>query len=464
MDQKFHLKRFIVLMSSVLLVLAQTGVFTFVWFYSYVYPGALDKPFYYMGNYAVIALYTVMLLLFFVLTKSFRVGHLRIFEVLFTQVMSICCVNAITYLQLCLIGHWMFMTHLAPVLWMTVADFFIILGWATFNKWIVTKVYPPRDMLLIYGPYSPDSLIHKIEAREDRYEIRECVSYEEDFEVLKEKMRQYTCVAITDLPAEERNQVLKFCYANDIRCYAVPKISDVLIMAAQDTHLFDTSMLLFRNKGLTMAQRAVKRLFDIVVGLIVLAVFAIPMAIIAICIKCYDGGPAIYTQDRLTRGGKVFKIYKFRSMRVQKPGEEGYCMTRKNDDRITPIGHIIRKLHLDELPQIFNILKGEMSIVGPRPETPKLAEEYRDNIPEFDFRLKVKAGLTGFAQVYGKYNTTPYDKLKLDLTYIENYSFLLDLKLLVLTAEILFVKDNTEGIDANQTHAELKTRMPAGKE
>ena len=462
MEHKFHLKRLIVLLSSVLLVLAQMGVFTYIWFYSYVSHGALEDPFYFMGNYAVIALYAVMLLLFFQLTKSFRVGHLRIFEVLFTQFLSICCVNAITYVQLCLIGHWRFMTHYVPLLWMTVLDFFIILGWALFNRWIVTKVYPPRNMLLIYGPYSPDSLIHKLEGREDRYLIRECVSYEEDFEVLKEKIRQYECVCITDLPPEERNMVLKFCFENDIRCYAVPKISDIMIMAAQDTHLFDTSMLLFRNKGLTLAQRAMKRIFDILVGLTVLAVFAIPMAIIAICIRLYDGGPAIYTQDRLTRGGKVFKIYKFRSMRVQKEGE-GYCMTRKNDDRITPIGKVIRALHLDELPQIFNILKGEMSIVGPRPETPKLAEEYKENIPEFDFRLKVKAGLTGFAQVYGKYNTTPYDKLKLDLTYIENYSFLLDLKLLVLTAEILFVKDNTEGIEGNQTHAELKQKLPTGK-
>ena len=463
MKQKIHLKQLIVVLSSVLLVIAQTGVFTYTWFYSYVRLGALDKPFYHMGNYAVITLYTVMLLLFFVLTKCFRVGHLRLFEVLFTQFMSICCVNAITYLQLCLIGHWRFMTHYVPVLSMTVIDFFIILGWALFNRWIRTKVYPPRDLLLIYGPYSPDTLIRKLERREDRYLIREKISCEEGIEVLKEKILTYECVAITDLPAATRNKVLKFCFANDIRCYAVPKISDIMIMGAQDTHLFDTSMLLFRNSGMSLAQRALKRLFDIVVGLIVLIIFSIPMAVIAIMIKAYDGGPAIYTQDRLTRGGKVFKIYKFRSMRVQKPGEEGYCMTRKNDDRITPIGHVIRKLHLDELPQIFNILKGEMSIVGPRPETPKLAAEYKENIPEFDFRLKVKAGLTGFAQVYGKYNTTPYDKLKLDLTYIENYSFLLDLKLLVLTAEILFVKDNTEGIDANQTHAELKTKVTSAE-
>ena len=463
MDTQYHLKRLIVLLSSAMLLIVETGVFAYTWFASYVYAGALDQPFFYKGNFAIIGLYAVMLMIFFKLTRSFQVGHFRVFEVLFLQILSVVCVNAITYVQLCLIGHWRFMTHYVPVLWMTVLDFFIILGWAVFNRWIVTKVYPPRDMLLIYGPYSPDSLIHKLEGREDRYLIRECVSYEEDFEVLKEKIRQYQCVCITDLPPEERNNVLKYCFEQDIRCYAVPKISDIMIMAAQDTHLFDTSMLLFRNKGLSLAQRAMKRAFDILVGLVVLAVFAIPMAVIALCIRLYDGGPAIYTQDRLTRGGRIFKIYNFRSMRVQKPGEE-YCMTRKNDDRITPIGKIIRALHLDELPQIFNILKGEMSIVGPRPETPKLAAEYKENIPEFDFRLKVKAGLTGFAQVYGKYNTTPYDKLKLDLTYIENYSFLLDMKLLVLTAEILFVKDNTEGIDANQTHAELKTKEPAAKQ
>ena len=463
MEQRFHLKRLIILLSSVLLVLTQVGVFTYTWFYSYVNLGALDQPFYFMGNYAVIALYLVMLMMVYMLTKSFRIGHLRIFEVLFTQCAAICCVNAITYLQLCLIGHWRFMTHYVPVLRMTLVDFVIIFCGALFNRWILTKVYPPRDMLLIYGPYSPDSLIRKLERREDRYEIREKISSEEDFELIKQKILEYQCVAINDVPAGTRNKVLKYCFANDIRCYAVPKISDIMIMGAQDTHLFDTSMLLVRNRGLTLGQRFMKRLFDIVVGLIVLVVFAIPMAVIAILIRSYDGGPAIYTQDRLTLGGKVFKIYKFRSMRVQKPGEEGYCMTRKDDDRITPVGHVIRKLHLDELPQIFNILKGEMSIVGPRPETPKLAEEYKENIPEFDFRLKVKAGLTGFAQVYGKYNTSPYDKLKLDLTYIENYSFLLDMKLLVLTAEILFVKDNTEGIEANQTHAELKTKITSGK-
>ena len=462
MDKKYHLKRLIVLLASAMLLVIQTGIFAFTWFHSYVETGALDQPFFFKGNFAVIALYTLLLVLFFLLTRSFRVGHLRTFEVLFVQTFSLLCVNAVTYVQLCLIGHWRFWTHIQPVLYMTVADVAVIFVWVFFNRWLTTRAYPPRDLLLIYGPYSPDSLIHKIQGREDKYEVREAVSYEAGPEVLREKILKYRCVVMTDLPAEVRNKLLKFCFEHDIRCYAVPKISDIMIMSAQDTHLFDTSMLLFRNKGLSIFQRALKRALDIAVSLVALAVFALPMLVIAILIKCYDGGPVIYGQDRLTRGGRVFKVLKFRSMRVQKPGEE-YCMTRKNDERITPVGKVIRAIHFDELPQLINILKGDMSVVGPRPETPKLAAEYKESIPEFDFRLKVKAGLTGFAQVYGKYNTTPYDKLKLDLTYIENYSFLLDLKLLVLTFEILFAKDNTEGIESWQTHAEIRKKETAEK-
>ncbi len=158
---------------------------------------------------------------------------------------------------------------------------------------------------------------------------------------------------------------------------------------------------------------------------------------IAILVKAYDGGPVFYRQPRLTKDGKVFDVLKFRSMRVDSE-KKGARLAMKNDDRVTPVGRVIRNIHFDELPQIFNILKGDMSLVGPRPERPEIAAQYKREIPEFDYRLKVKAGLTGFAQVYGKYNTTPYDKLKLDLTYIENYSILLDFKLLFLTFKISF--------------------------
>lgn len=134
-------------------------------------------------------------------------------------------------------------------------------------------------------------------------------------------------------------------------------------------------------------------------------------------------------------------------------------MTRKNDERITPIGRLLRNIHFDELPQLINILKGDMSVVGPRPECPGLAQEYQEMIPEFSYRLKMKAGLTGYAQVYGKYNTTPYDKLKLDLTYIKNYSFWLDMKIVLLTVRILFRKENTEGIEHWQKTAATKENL-----
>ena len=163
-------------------------------------------------------------------------------------------------------------------------------------------------------------------------------------------------------------------------------------------------------------------------------------------------------QERLTKDGAVFLVYKFRSMRVDSE-KNGARLAMKGDSRVTPVGKVLRNTHFDELPQLINIIKGDMSLVGPRPERPEIAAEYTKEIPEFPYRLKVKAGLTGYAQVYGKYNTTPYDKLKLDLTYIENYSFLLDLQLIATTVKILFQKENTEGVDQWQTTASKREKQ-----
>ena len=204
--------------------------------------------------------------------------------------------------------------------------------------------------------------------------------------------------------------------------------------------------------GLSIEQRAAKRLLDIVVSGIGIVVASPLMLIIALCVKLYDRGPVFYFQDRLTEGGKPFKICKFRSMCVDSE-KNGARLAAKHDSRITPVGMVLRNLHLDELPQLFNVFKGDMSLVGPRPERKTLVKEYCREIPEFYYRLKVKAGLTGYAQVYGKYNTTPYDKLKLDLFYIENYSFGLDLKLLLMTVKIFFQKEVSEGVNDDQTNA-----------
>lgn len=130
--------------------------------------------------------------------------------------------------------------------------------------------------------------------------------------------------------------------------------------------------------------------------------------------------------------------------------KSGPRLAGKEDDRILRVGKVLRRTRLDELPQIYNILKGDMSFVGPRPERPELAQKIEKDLPEFRYRLKVKAGLTGYAQIYGKYNTTSYDKLKLDLTYIRNYSIWLDFKLMILTPKIMLMKESTEGVDSKE--------------
>ena len=449
MNNRDHYKRTLLAIATTVILIIQTGIFALVWFGSYKSMGA---QFFVRGNYVLIALYALIVFLCNKVFGGFKIGRVRIFEILYSQTVSILLTNTIAYLQMCLIGRWKLMENILPVVYMTVAELVVVLAWSFFARWVYVKLYPPRKMLLVYGAYSPDNLIKKIMTREDRYAIHEVISVDEDFEQIKERILVYRNVVLTDIPAEIRNNLLKFCFEHDVRCYCVPKISDVMIRSAETIHLMDTTLLLFRNMGLSADQRMLKRLFDVIVSLIAIVVAAPIMLVIALCIKLYDGGPVFFVQDRLTEGGKVFKVFKFRSMRVEDESGE-YIMTRKNDSRITPVGKIIRDIHFDELPQLFNILLGDMSFVGPRPECPVLAEEYKQIIPQFDYRLKVKAGLTGYAQVYGKYNTTPYDKLKLDLYYIENYSFFLDLKLIVLTIRILFQKENTEGIDPYQKSA-----------
>ena len=265
-------------------------------------------------------------------------------------------------------------------------------------------------------------------------------------------IRQYNAVVLCDLPSQARNQIMKYCYQESVRTYVTPKISDILFRGADDIHLFDTPLLLSRNQGLSINQRIVKRICDVILSLIGIIVASPLMLLIALAVKLYDGGPVLYKQERLTRDGRLFLIYKFRSMGMDSE-KNGARLASKGDKRVTPVGRVIRNIHFDELPQLFNILKGDMSMVGPRPERQEISDKYEETIPEFVLRTKVKAGLTGYAQVYGKYNTTPYDKLKLDLTYIENYSLWLDIKILLLTFKILFQKENTEGVDEEQRTA-----------
>lgn len=464
-DAKGQYKRFIMFVGKALIVATQTAIFAVLWYNYYANRELAEmrkyfRRFYFWrrGHWVILLLYALIFVLFMKVLGGFRVGYLRAFDVLYSQILSICATNAVEYLQLALIARWKFLRFASPFLALSVFQIFVGTLWIIFMRGVYARMYPPHEMLLIYGQISPKSLIYKLQSRGDKYRVKKTINLREGMDVILQEIPQYESVIIGDIPSHERNLFLKFCFEHDIRCYCVPKISDIMIISSSEIDLFDTPLLLFRNQGLTLVQSFFKRLMDLVVAVVGLVAASPIMAIIAIAVKLYDGGPVFYKQERLTKDSRPFSIYKFRSMIVESE-RRGARLASAHDDRITPVGKVIRRLHFDELPQLFNVLLGDMSFVGPRPEREEITREYERSIPQFRFRLKMKAGLTGYAQVYGKYNTVPYDKLKLDLTYIENYSLWLDMKLMMLTVKILFQKEKSEGIDDSQKTALKKDAL-----
>ena len=429
----------------------QVAGFAYIWYQVYVPGMAVEDRFWDRGNWAVIGMYGLILFFFTQVFGGYRIGYNRITEMVLSNYIAVVCTNIIEYFQLCMIMNDYVLVY--PLAALMVAELVFIVPYVYFVRKLYVQMYPPRKMLVVYGDYPPDNFVSKINTRKDKYDVCGTVSYTIGYEKLFKMIHKYQGVVIVDVPAQTRNDIMKYCYQESIRTYVAPKISDVILRGAEDIHMFDTPLLLSRNQGLMITQRFWKRTMDIVLSLIGLAIVAPFMVITAVIINLTDGGPVFYTQKRLTRDGKEFDILKFRSMRCDSEEQLGARLAMKDDDRITPIGKFIRRIHFDEIPQILNILKGDMSIVGPRPERQEIQDQYTQSIPEFPLRLKVKAGLTGYAQVYGRYNTTPYDKVKMDIAYIENYSLWMDIRLIMMTLKVLFQKENSEGVDSNQTTA-----------
>ena len=451
MDNKhYQYKRIFMFWASVLFVTAQTAMFAWQWYN--IYANIMLVKYYRRGDWAIIALYALFCVLFLKIFGGFKVGYLRNMDALYGQALAIFFQNAVAYLQLSLIGLWRFGTHLEHFVYLILLEAVLSVAWTLLTRHFYAKLYPPHQMLLIYGDISPKHLISKLDSRQDRYQIRETIHIDAGMDAILEKIKEYDTIIIGDIPSHERNQFMKFCYWHEIRCYSIPKISDIIIKGSDRIDLFDSILMLNRNNGLTIGECFFKRLMDIVISLVACILLSPIMLVIVIAIKAYDRGPVFYKQERITKDARPFQILKFRSMIVESE-ENGARLASVDDDRITPVGRVLRRTHFDELPQLFNILKGDMSIVGPRPERREIFDQYEESIPEFKFRLKMKAGLTGYAQVYGQYNTVPYDKLKLDLTYIENYSLWLDIKLCFLTVKILFQKEKSEGVGGRQKTA-----------
>lgn len=409
------------------------------------------------GHVVEVAIYAFVLILLSSMYGGMRLGYLKNVELIFSQVFATLMANIFIYAELSVMAAQPFV--LDVFILMTIEQTMVVVIYINVANRIYRAIFPPRRLLLIHGDRPIENICGKFESRRDKYIITRTIHVGEGFDAVSgailESYESGECNAVVlgDISLVDRTPLIKFCYAHSIRFYLLPKITDVILMGAEELHVFDSPMMVTREYCLTVEQRIVKRCID-VSGALVLLILASPfMLITAIAIKLYDGGPILYKQVRCTLDQREFYIMKFRSMRTDAEKDGVARLARKNDDRITPIGKIIRKCRIDELPQLVNILKGDMSFIGPRPERPEIIAQYLEVMPEFAYRMKVKAGLAGFAQVYGKYNTSPYDKLKLDLTYIENYSIMLDIKLMLLTLKILFWPDSTEGVETEQITA-----------
>lgn len=443
---RYNIKRAVVFLNALFNVALYTSIFGFVW------ESVYNNDFFYVnGNIILYFIYAAILFMFMEIYGGFRIGSQRITDSVTTQTLSLLFTDIIAYLQICLV--WRKILNPLPLLASFGVSFVICIFWSLYIHRSFAKLFPPKRMIIVYGSHSAVSLVEKMSRRMDKYIICSSISVTEGFEKITEQIREYDAVIICDTPNQIRNDILKFCFSNKILTYITPKISDIIIRGAEDLHAFDTPLLLCRNFGINLEQRIFKRATDIILSALGIIVLSPVMLVCAIAVKCYDKGPVFYKQERLTLNGKVFKLIKFRSMIVNAESDGVARLASAGDKRITPIGNFMRKTRLDEIPQLFNILKGDMSVIGPRPERPEIAKQYEEDMPEFGFRLNVKAGLTGFAQVMGKYNTTPYDKLKLDLMYIENFSLLLDIKILFLTVKTIFIPESTEGISEGATTA-----------
>ena len=421
------------------------------------YDNGLFPAYFGYGKYVLTGVYALLVLVLFSAFDGFKFGYLRKIDALLSQWISLFIANFITYWQLCLIANKLI--SVVPMLMLMLVGAVIALICVVFFNWLYHRIYVPKNMAMILGRDDAVTLKFKMETRPDKYHIGKLIPVEDGFDSICQQIMDYDAVIINDVPAQIRNDILKFCYRHEIRTYVTPKLTDIIVRGSTSITLFDTPLLLVKGNGLSPLQQIFKRIMDLVICVPV-AIIALPfMLLAALAIKLEDGGPVFFKQKRATLGGNTFEILKFRSMVVDADKIGNQAGATSNDPRITKVGKFIRATRIDELPQLLNIIRGDMSIVGPRPERVEHMEKYGAAIPEFDFRTKVKGGLTGFAQIYGKYNTSPYDKLRLDLMYIENYSFVLDIKLILMTIRIMLSKDSTEGFDKIQEAERMKEEV-----
>lgn len=423
------------------------------------YADRVDAPFYAKGNWLVIALFFIVYIIFGRVYDAFLISINRISEIIYSQALAFLVSDGIMYIVI-----WLLSKHLPnviPGLMAIVGQLVLASLWALLaHKWYFAK-FPARVTAIVYDMRKGMTDLIESYGLDAKYDVKMTAHVDECIANLS-MLHDMQTVFLSGIHSHERNIIIKYCVAHDIDVFVIPRVGDVLMSAARPMHMFHLPMLHLGRYSVQPEYLFFKRLVDVLISGVMLIVLSPIMLIVAACIKATDGGPVFYKQVRLTKDGKTFKILKFRSMRVdaEKDGV-ARLSTGSKDDRVTPVGRVIRACRLDELPQLLNILAGDMTLVGPRAERPEIAAEYEEELPEFALRLQSKAGLTGYAQIYGKYNTTPYDKLQMDLMYMAHPSIIEDFKIMFATVKILFMPESTEGVaEGSETAMEQNPATP----
>lgn len=430
-------------------VLVMTACFAAIW-YQY-YANQMVDPYFRRGNYAIIAVFAVLYIILGRTYDGFLISYHPASQIVYSQGLALFMTDAFMVLLM-----WLLFKHfpnLLPVAIVYVVQLALSTLWAMLARIWYFHVFEPQETIIVYDVREGLEKLIEEYGFSRKYKVTATYSVDECVEDLT-RLDGCKTVFLSGIHSHPRNTILKYCVDKGIRVMVIPRIGDVVMSSAKRMHMFYLPILRVERQHSIPEYALIKRILDIVLSAVALVLASPFMLVTAIAIKATDHGPVFYRQVRLTKDGKEFRIVKFRSMRVdaEKDGV-ARLSTGQNDDRITPVGKVIRAVRIDEIPQLFNILKGDMSIVGPRPERPEIAAQYEEELPEFRLRLQVKAGLTGYAQVYGKYNTTPYDKLMMDLMYIAHPTILQDLSIIFATVKILFMKESTEGVDKGQTIA-----------
>ena len=426
-----------------------TVPFALCWYLYYA--KHIASPFYAKGDYLVVALFFVLFVIFGRVYDAFLMSMQRISEIVYAQFLAAAVSDFIMYIMIWLLSK--HLPNILPGVAALIGQVILATVWAYNAHHAYFKIFPPQATAVIYDTrHGMEKLIGKY-GLDTKYKVVLTATADECIANLA-MLDGVSTVFMSGIHSHDRNVILKYCVENNIGTFVIPRIGDTIMSGAYPMHMFHLPMLKVGRYHPQPEYLFIKRLLDIVISAVALVVLSPIFLITAIAIKATDHGPVFYKQIRLTKDGKEFGILKFRSMRVdaEKDGV-ARLSSGDHDDRITPVGKVIRACRIDELPQLLNILRGELSIVGPRPERPEIAAQYCEEMPEFSLRLQAKAGLTGYAQIYGKYNTTPYDKLVMDLMYIAHPSIVEDLKIMFATVKILFMPESTEGVSEGQTTA-----------